>query len=68
MEDELFPVLLHYMGSIQGGMRNLALDLAKKKLNNASEEPAEHKDEDLTLDDTVKERAKQVIAVLSNPA
>ena len=68
MDDELFPVLLQYMGSIQGGMRNLALDLANKKLNNASEEAAEHKDDDLTLDDTVKERAKQVIAVLSNPA
>ena len=64
----MFPVLLQYMGSIQGGMRNLALDLANKKLNNASEEAAEHKDDDLTLVDTVKERAKQVIAVLSNPA
>ena len=28
----MFPTLLKYMESIKGGMRNLALDIANKKL------------------------------------
>merc|ERR1711976_5737 len=30
--EDLFPVLLRYMESIKGGMRNMALDIANKKL------------------------------------
>ena len=32
MSDEIFPTLLDYMQSIKGGMRQMALDIASKKL------------------------------------
>ena len=36
--DDIFPTLLKYMESIKGGMRNLALDIANKKLEEKVEE------------------------------
>ena len=45
----MFPTLLKYMESIKGGMRNLALDIANKKLEEKVEEeepePADKVDE-----------------------
>ena len=32
VSDEIFPTLLDYMHSIKGGMRQMALDIASKKL------------------------------------
>ena len=32
MSDEIFPTLLDYIQSIKGGMRQMALDIASKKL------------------------------------
>ena len=32
VSDEIFPTLLDYMQSIKGGMRQMALDIASKKL------------------------------------
>lgn len=37
----MFPTLLKYMESIKGGMRNLALDIANKKLEEKVEEEPE---------------------------
>ena len=37
----MFPTLLKYMESIKGGMRNLALDIANKKLEEKVEEEEE---------------------------
>ena len=32
VSDEIFPTLLEYIQSIKGGMRQMALDIASKKL------------------------------------
>ena len=75
VSDVLFPVLLSYMESIKGGMRNLALDIANKKL--AMEEKVENEEneeenkavkqvkEKQIVTEAEKERAKQVIEMLS---
>ena len=75
MSDVLFPVLLSYMESIKGGMRNLALDIANKKL--AMDEKVENEEneeenkavkqvkEKQIVTEAEKERAKQVIEMLS---
>lgn len=77
--DDLFPTLLRYMDSIKGGMRGLALDIAKKKLEKADKED---EDEPVELDEEVikplkrkahvkevteseKNRAKKVIKMLT---
>merc|ERR1712227_349179 len=71
VSDVLFPVLLSYMESIKGGMRNLALDIANKKL--AMEEKVENEEnkavkqvkEKQIVTEAEKERAKQVVEMLS---
>ena len=42
----MFPTLLKYLESIKGGMRNLALDIANKKI----EEKVEEEEEPQTAD------------------
>ena len=37
VSDEIFPTLLEYIQSIKGGMRQMALDIASKKLKAAEE-------------------------------
>ena len=37
MSDEVFPTLLEYVQSIKGGMRQMALDIANRKLKSSDE-------------------------------
>ena len=37
MSDEIFPTLLDYIQSIKGGMRQIALDIASKKLKSSED-------------------------------
>ena len=49
----MFPTLLKYLESIKGGMRNLALDIANKKIEEKVEEeepqPSDGVEEDVSI-------------------
>ena len=49
----MFPTLLKYLESIKGGMRNLALDIANKKIEEKVEEeepqPSDRVEEDVSI-------------------
>ena len=49
----MFPTLLKYMESIKGGMRNLALDIANKKLEEKVEEEEEEPEPADKVDEVV---------------
>lgn len=62
--DDLFPTLLRYMDSIKGGMRGLALDIAKKKLEKADKED---EDEPVELDEEVVRKIHFIFTFVTLP-
>ena len=54
----MFPTLLKYLESIKGGMRNLALDIANKKIEEKVEEeepqPSDGIEEDVSIFKKIK--------------
>merc|ERR1712098_35068 len=66
ISEELFPVLLKYIASIKGGMRNMTINIANKKLEEEdkdTDDKAVKKKEVVT--EAEKERARKVIEVLN---